>query len=105
MRRLRKDILIFLVISLAIGHLYSFCWAQAPTDPTEQGMDMVDLLVARPASAVAGVIGAALFVVTLPFTIPTKSVETSADMFMVQPFRFAFEREFPDEDLGMRMGN
>ncbi len=106
MRRLKKGVFIFLVVSLVIGPLYSFCWAQvAPTDPEEQGLDMMDLIVARPASVFAGVVGAALFVVTLPFTIPTKSTDAAADMFMVQPFKFAFEREFPDEELSTRMGN
>lgn len=105
MKRLKKGILILLVVSLLIGHLYSFCWGQAITDPEEQGLAMMDLLVARPASVVAGVIGAALFVVTLPFTLSTNSKDTAADMFMFQPFRFAFEREFPDESLSTRMGN
>ena len=36
----------------------------------------------------------ALFIVTLPFTASTKSVDKSAEMFIVRPFQFAFEREF-----------
>jgi hypothetical protein len=103
MKKLAKGTLLVLVISLTIGQLYASCWAQAPTDPTEQGLAMMDLMVARPASAVAGVIGAALFFVTLPFTIPTNSMEASAHMFVVEPMKFAFEREFPDENLRTRM--
>jgi hypothetical protein len=59
----------------------------------------VDVLVARPLSVLAGVGGSAIFVVTLPFTIPSKTTNSAADMFIVQPFQFAFDREVPDKDI------
>jgi hypothetical protein len=97
MKKWRKRLLVLLVMSLTVGQLYSSCWAQAgPTNPTDQGLAMMDLLVARPASFLAGIVGSVLFVVTLPVTASTNSIEASGDMFIYQPIRFAMEREFPD---------
>jgi len=61
--------------------------------------DIVDLVVLRPAGVVATVAGACLFVLTLPFTVPTRSVEESADRFVVAPFEYTFSRPFPDKNL------
>ncbi len=100
MKKWKQGLLVLLVVSLTLGQLYSSCWAQAgPTDPTDQGLAMMDLLVARPASFLAGIVGAALFVVTLPVTLSTNSVEASGDMFICQPMRWSLEREFPDETI------
>ena len=99
MKKWEKKLLVFLVMSLTVGLLYTSCWAQSITNPTDQGLAMLDLLVARPASVVAGVIGAGLFVVTLPVTLSTNSTDISGDMFIYQPFRYAFEREFPDRTI------
>ncbi|NWF92025.1 MAG: hypothetical protein HXY46_03850 [Syntrophaceae bacterium] len=60
---------------------------------------MIDLLVARPVGVAAGIIGTAIFIVSLPFTIPTGSVREAGRMFVVEPFKFSFVREFPDESI------
>jgi hypothetical protein len=100
MKKSKKCLLVLLVVLLTVGQLYSLCWAQTgPTNPTDQGLAMVDLLVARPASFLAGIIGAGLFVVTLPVTASTNSVEASGDMFIYQPFRWSMQREFPDTNI------
>ena len=99
MKKWKKRLLVLLVMSLTVGQLYSSCWAQAITNPTDQGLAMMDLLVARPASFLAGILGAALFVVTLPVTASTNSIQTSGDMFICQPIRWAMEREFPDTTI------
>jgi hypothetical protein len=62
---------------------------------------MADLLIARPLGVIAGIIGSGIFVVSLPFTIPTQSVNEAAQMLVVEPFRFSFVREFPDEDVAL----
>ncbi len=61
--------------------------------------DIVDLVVLRPLGVVATVAGTGLFVLTLPFTVPTRSVEKSADRFVVAPFDYTFSRPFPDKNL------
>jgi hypothetical protein len=47
----------------------------------------------------AWILGSGVFVLSLPFTIPTGSVDDAAQMFVVKPFKFSFGREFPDEDM------
>jgi len=99
---MKKIFLLLLTVSLLIGGLYSTGWAGdnlKRDDPMDQGWSLVDLLVARPLSVLAGVGGSAIFVVTLPFTIPSGTSNDAANMFIVQPFQFAFKREIPDKDI------
>ena len=98
---MKKIFLLLLTVSLLIGGLYSTGWAgdNLRKDPMSQGWSLVDVLVARPLSVADGIGGSAIFVVTLPFTIPSNTTHSAADMFIVQPFQFAFDREVPDKDI------
>ena len=53
---------------------------------------IADGLLLRPAGIVATVVGTAVFVVTLPFSIPTKSVDKAAQRLIVDPARYTFVR-------------
>jgi hypothetical protein len=97
MKRLKKALLILLTFSLVIGGLYSMGWSQE--NAIQDEWNILDLLVARPLGIVAGIAGTGVFVLSLPFTIPTGSVDDAAKMFIVSPFKFSFVREFPDEKL------
>ena len=102
MKKFSKIFLLLLTVSLVIGSLYSPAWAAdklRTDDPATQGWSLVDLLVARPLGIVAGIGGSAVFVVTLPFTLPSGSVGDAANMFIAQPFQFSFLREVPDPDI------
>jgi len=102
MKRLKKIFLFLLTLSLVLGSLYSTGWAGdkfRKDDPVAHGWSAVDLIFARPLGIAAGLIGTGLFIVSLPFTIPTGGVDEAADMFIVKPFQFSFTREFPDEDI------
>jgi hypothetical protein len=102
MKNFSKIFLLLLTVSLVIGSLYSPGWAADKLrrdDPVTQGWSLVDLLVARPLGIAAGIGGSAVFVVTLPFTLPSGSVGDAANMFVVQPFQFSFLREVPDPDI------
>jgi len=102
MKKFSKIFLLLLTVSLVIGSLYSPGWAADKLrmdDPLTQGWSLVDLLVARPLGIAAGIGGSAVFVVTLPFTIPSGSVGNAASMFIFQPFQFSFLREVPDPDI------
>lgn len=61
----------------------------AEEDSTPVGFDA---LVLRPLGILATLVGAAVFVVSLPFSAPTGSVEHVADKLVVEPYRFTFER-------------
>ncbi len=59
----------------------------------------VDVLLVRPISLAAIVIGTAVFVVSLPFSIPSRSVEPVAQKLVAEPFKFTFTRpigSFPE---------
>lgn len=58
-----------------------------------------DVLLVRPLALAGTVLGTALFVVSLPFSIPSGSVKATAKKLIVEPFKFTFTRplgEFED---------
>jgi hypothetical protein len=95
MKRLRKTCMLFLAIPLVVGSLYSVGWTQ--DDSIDYRTNLMDLLIARPIGVVAAAAGTAIFIVTLPFTLPTRSVDDSFNMFVAEPWKFSFVRDFPDE--------
>jgi hypothetical protein len=102
MKGLKKIFLLLLIISLVMGSLYSTGWAGdkwSKEDPVGQGWNAIDLIFARPLGVAAGIVGTAIFIVSLPFTIPTGGVADAADMFITKPFQFSFTREFPEENF------
>jgi len=102
MKRPKKIFLLLLTLSLIMGSLYSTGWAGdkfGKDDPVAHGWGAMDLILARPIGVLAGLTGSVIFVITLPFTIPSRGVGNAADMFIVQPFQFSFTREFPDENI------
>jgi len=83
--------------------------AKAQHDGTVSGdkaTDMVvDVMVARPLGLLATVVGTALTVVALPFTIPSGSVESSARELILRPADYTFNRplgDFSNSDEGGR---
>jgi hypothetical protein len=59
----------------------------------------VDLVVTRPLGLLSVVAGSAAFVLALPFTIPSGSVNRSAEELVGKPIRYTFNRplgEFSD---------
>ena len=76
--------------------IVSFC-VPASAAPEDSGAAMaVDAIIARPLCLAATAIGSALFVVCLPVSIPTKSVNRSAQAFVVTPARATFTRPLGD---------
>jgi uncharacterized membrane protein YfcA len=102
MKGLRKAFLLFMVVSLVIVNLSAVGWTEderTKDDPVTDEWNMIDLLVARPIGVVAGIVGTGVFILSLPFTIPTRSVDEAAQIFVVKPFKFSFERKFPDDNM------
>ena len=95
MKMIRKSIFVFLVILSFSVTFYSNGGAQEKVSNDE--MNLVDLLVARPLGIVAAAGGTCVFIVSLPFTLPTRSVGDSFNLFVVEPWKFSFVRDFPDE--------
>lgn len=95
MKKLEKLLLVLLTILLVLGGIYSGGWAQEK--PYNDEYNIVDLFIARPLGIAATAAGTGLFILSLPFTLPTRSVEDSFNMFVVEPWKFSFARDFPDE--------
>jgi len=53
---------------------------------------LVDGFILRPAGVLATMVGSLAFVVTLPFSIPTRSVEKAAQKLVVEPAKYTFVR-------------
>jgi len=98
MKGLRKSIFLLLLISFLIGVLSSNGWAQGVKISNDE-MNIVDLFIARPLGIVAAAGGTCLFVASLIFTLPTGSVGDSFNLFVVEPWKFSFVRDFPDENI------
>jgi hypothetical protein len=64
---------------------------QIGREPTTAEM-YADGLIARPLGLVASVLGAVVFVVTLPFTLPSKSVDSAAKELVAVPAQYTFKR-------------
>ena len=95
MKKLEKLLLIFLTVLLVLGGISSGGWAQEKSYNDEY--NIVDLFIARPLAVIAAAAGTGLFILSLPFTLPTRSVEDSFNMFVVEPWKFSFVRDFPEE--------
>lgn len=95
--RVRKGISIGVVSLMLIGAMMPSAMAQEGATADE--FNMLDLFVARPLGAAAGIAGCGLFILSLPFTIPSGSVKEAANMFIREPFRFSFKRDFPDRTV------
>ena len=91
-----------MIISLVLVSLHTTGWAEekwSKDDPVKDEWNMMDLLLARPIGVAAGILGTGVFILSLPFTIPTGSVEDAAQMLVVKPFNFSFERKFPEDNI------
>lgn len=102
MKKFKKIFLSFLALFLVMGFLSPTGWAGekwVKDDPVGQGWSAMDLMFARPLGVATGIAGTAIFIVSLPFTIPSGGVKEAAEIFISKPFRFSFTREFPDDDI------
>ncbi len=94
-KKLIKRAIGILAILLMTG-FHSLGWPQDNGPNAEY--NVFDLIIARPVSVAVGVIGTGIFILSLPFTLPTRSMDQAANLFIVEPFKFSFVREFPDDN-------
>ncbi len=95
MKKLFATLLMLILVSAVVCPEGS---AQSVSSPKDDELNLVDLLIARPAGLAAGIVGTGIFIVTLPFTIPAGGVEKASKMLITNPFRFSLTRQFPDEN-------
>ena len=98
---MKNGVVLLLALTLISAVFSIEGWAQSspPTRTSDDAIPLMDLLIARPMGFIAGIAGAGVFIATLPFTIPTKSVPKASKMLITDPMHFSFSRQFPDENL------
>lgn len=72
-------------------------WAEEENDSETQDIPtpvetIIDLLVLRPMGLAATALSASIFVLTLPFTLPTKSDKIAKEALIKKPYEFTFKR-------------
>ena len=60
--------------------------------PDSAGMMLMDAFLLRPLGLAATVLGTAVFIVTLPFSLPTHSADDAAKVLVVKPAKYTFAR-------------
>jgi len=70
-----------------------------PAAPASGSAMLVDIAIARPLGLLATVVGAAAWVVSLPFSLPSGSADEAAQALIADPAAYTFKRplgEIPD---------
>ncbi len=81
-----------LVIVMTLVFVVTSSMAFAASDKPDSFEVLGDAFVLRPLGLAAVVGGSALFVLSLPIAAINKSIDTTARVFVVEPFRFTFDR-------------
>ena len=91
MRKLMKRSFTALLFATIVAAQSSMASEQMPTD--RKGGDMVvDALIVRPMGLLGLALGAVTWVVALPFTIPSGSVDAASENLVMKPVRYTFQR-------------
>jgi hypothetical protein len=77
-------------------------WAAEQIEPSPDEVAM-DLLLVRPVALCSIVVGSAIFVVGLLFTIPTGNVVLSGKKLVVEPVKFTFLKPLGALDTPFRL--
>lgn len=88
-------------VSIALLILCALAASTAPAfaEPPKDGMAIVaDVLFARPVGLVSIVFGTAMYIVALPFSLPSGSVETAGQLLVADPVKYTFCRPLGDFD-------
>jgi len=96
-RTVRHAIVAISCVALMASNVLAMAQETQSADSNENGM-LADLVFVRPVALVATVLGTAIFVVSLPFTVPTRSTGEAAKTFVASPFEYTFNRPLGDFD-------
>jgi hypothetical protein len=106
MNRMTTQVLIVTaaIIMMAMTSLVraeEYAVSPAPREATAEAM-LADVFLLRPFGIAATVLGSVAFVVALPFTLPTRSVDKAAQRLVVDPAKFTFVRPLGQAPQGGR---
>ena len=84
-------------LAIAMIGLPAAASAESFVDDAIRGAEITyDVVVLRPLNVVATALGAAFFVVSLPLVAPFEGISESWDVFVYQPYEYAFRRPLGD---------
>ena len=95
MKKIINQCIIFLVIvTLIVIPFGSSALAQEYFESREpEGGEMIyDTLVIRPVGMIATAVGSIIFVISLPFSALTDSVDDASEKLVKDPYRYTFKR-------------
>ena len=99
MDKFKQNVVVLLVVTL----LFS---GEVNANPAGSGKDapaiIADIFICRPLGILALAGGSALYVLSLPFTVPAKGKEAAKRTLILHPYHYTFIRqlgEFHDDDL------
>ncbi len=96
MSRARSLFVIFVTLALLAGGTAAA--AAEPSDLTWRDAPAVafDVLLLRPLSAIATIVGVPFFVASVPFVAPAGEIMTSLDVFILAPAEYTITRPLGD---------
>lgn len=86
-----------LAVALSIGPAHAIDQEQIGREPTTNEV-MADALLARPLGLIGTVLGAATWVVALPFTLPSGTTDRATEALVNKPLRYTFRRPIGQMD-------
>ena len=99
MGKLKQNLVVLLVVSMVFT-------GKVNANPAGSGKDapaiIADVFICRPLGILALAGGSALYVLSLPFTVPANGKEAAKRTLILYPYHYTFIRqlgEFHDEDL------
>jgi len=90
----KQYLVLFLTLCLVFAPLGTYALAQssAKENNLSAGTMALDFFFVRPLGVVTTTLGAALFVVSLPFSALGKNVKIAANTLVIEPAKFTFLR-------------
>ena len=87
------------LVTLICVAAFGWCSTTSTLADTKDPVDVAaDALIVRPACIVSTAVGSVLWVVALPFSVPSKSVKSTAKVLINKPAKAAFARALGDID-------
>lgn len=87
-----KCVAVLLLTALIIFSINSSAFAQLYEHEPTAAAKAVDVVIVRPLGIASQALGCVFFVVSLPFSLPSKSVSTVFDKTMAEPAKFTWTR-------------
>ncbi len=99
MQKIAKQSIIFIIIAALVVIPFStsaLAETQKLPEDISAGAMAADLTVARPLGLVALVLGSAIFIVSLPFSVLGGNAKDASQKLVVDPAKYTFKRPLGD---------